>query len=303
MSAPATGSEVADQVLWRLWRNNLRPSRELAIGDDVWLRYGSGRNAVIAWHARVSELVSRTYRDVEEAADIVERELGLVAASFLRNDYTAGKHGPGHLLALVAEPLTHIEAAWPAALGNMPQSGVLALDGIADSQLRAWGLLQTLYGVEARDDEAVADDNVSGVGAGRVLDSALRRRIEDYAQDALMRRYEKRGYEVQDTRTTRPYDAVARRGRRALYLEAKGTQSERVNVEVTAGEANHVRAHPGQCVLGVVTGIVVDTDGSVGGGVLHVFEPWEIDEGSLTPVAYRHIPRSLPGCAQPEESL
>jgi hypothetical protein len=268
--------------------------REFAVGDEVWLRHGSGRSALISWRVRVEALVSESCRSAEDAADALEYTLGLSREEFLDNGYTAGKTWPCYVLAFTADPVERIGLPWPMALGDVPRDGVLPLDAVGDVQLRALGLLGS-RGAVAFNERSAARPTDRPRGAGRILDPALRRAIEDYAQEALMRWYVQHGYQVHDTRAARPYDAVATRGDRTLFLEAKGTQSARVEVDVTAGEVRHVRTHPGECVLGVVTEIVIGADGVLSGGVLRLFEPWGAEDATLTAVTYRHAPSPAPG--------
>ncbi len=46
-------------------------------------------------------------------------------------------------------------------------------------------------------------------------------------------------------------------------MEAKGTESDGLTVLVTAGEVAWAEQHPGECVLGVVSGIKFDAAGSL----------------------------------------
>ncbi|MFC0489335.1 protein NO VEIN domain-containing protein [Sinomonas atrocyanea] len=120
-----------------------------------------------------------------------------------------------------------------------------------------------------------------GAGQGRQMDPGIRRAIEDAAQDRLMDHYRNRGWTVTDTRLNRPYDAVALRGFKRLYLEAKGTQSLGGSVVVTRNEVEHARQHPGMCFMGVWSGMRL-VDGKVDrhAGEFRVvrFDP---DEGRL----------------------
>lgn len=257
---------------------------------------------MISWRVRVEALVNESCHSAEDAADVLEYTLGLSREDFLDNGYTAGKTWPCYVLAFAADPVEQIGVHWSMALGDMPQDGVLPLDSVDDVQLRALGLLGS-SGAPAFSERLVARPADRLRGAGRILDPALRRAIEDYAQEALMRWYVQDGYQVHDTRATRPYDAVATRGDRTLFLEAKGTQSARVEVEVTAGEIRHVRTHPGECVLGVVTEIVISADGVPSGGVLHLFEPWAAEDATLTALTYRHAPSPAPGHSVIVEAL
>ena len=51
-----------------------------------------------------------------------------------------------------------------------------------------------------------------------------------------------------------PFYAIATKGNRRLYLEAKGTETDGISVEVTAGEVRFACEHPGECVLGPEVG-------------------------------------------------
>lgn len=75
------------------------------------------------------------------------------------------------------------------------------------------------------EEPAKALDRSGAPGQGLQMDTAVRKAIEDAAQDRLTRYFRDRGWAVTDTRLNRPYDAVADKGTERIYLEAKGTQS------------------------------------------------------------------------------
>jgi hypothetical protein len=132
-------------------------------------------------------------------------------------------------------------------------------------------------------------------GAGRQglqRDTEVRRAIEDAAQDRLMRLDRDDGWTVTDTRQNRPYDAVAVRGTEQIYLEAKGTQSAGQSVIVTRNEVDHARRHPGQCWIGVWSGIrFKDEHVDPEAGTFRVV-PFEPDDRDLRP---RDYDWALPG--------
>ncbi|KRE54810.1 hypothetical protein ASG92_24695 [Arthrobacter sp. Soil736] len=120
-------------------------------------------------------------------------------------------------------------------------------------------------------------------GQGLQVDSAIRKAIEDAAQDRLMRHYRDQGWTVTDTRQNHPYDAVAVRGTERIFLEAKGTQSRGHSVIVTRNEVDHARKHPGLCMMGVWSGIRLidgDVDPQSGQFEILAFNP---DKGLLSP--------------------
>ena len=95
------------------------------------------------------------------------------------------------------------------------------------------------------------------------------------------------GWDVTDTRVGNPYDAVARKNGEVLYLEAKGTETRGQAVLVTRGEVEHARAHPGQCVLGVLSEIRFSPTGQPNeqSGVFRLV-PWNPDTGELRVASY-----------------
>ena len=124
-------------------------------------------------------------------------------------------------------------------------------------------------------------------GQGWQSDPVKRRQVEDHAQRLLEQHFAQDGWRTEDTRRGNPFDAVARRGQELLYLEAKGTETDGRSVLVTAGEVEWARSHPGECVLGIASGICFDAEGELdpNSGMLSIHD-WNPDAGSLTPKSY-----------------
>ena len=164
--------------------------------------------------------------------------------------------------------------------GNVTVHGLRALAGA----------LEVLLGVGAGESRAMTDDTLPPPPAGgqdRLLDPVRRQKIEIAAQGWLMWMYERDGWDVVDTHLTEPYDAVATKGQQTLYLEAKGTTTRGRTVIVTRNEVIWARAHPGQCILGVWSGMVFDNDGEVNPDVgTTSIEPWNPDDEDLSPITY-----------------
>lgn len=145
--------------------------------------------------------------------------------------------------------------------------------------------------------EALWADHLAGIngpggvgaagGQGRTLDPLRRKKIEDAAQTRLMKHFEDRGWDVEDTRFGNPFDARATKGEATLYLEAKGSTSPGETVIITRGEIRWTREHPGQCMVGIWSGMRLDPDGEVDpkAGTFRVveFAPRKVD---LAPIAY-----------------
>ncbi len=122
-------------------------------------------------------------------------------------------------------------------------------------------------------------------------DAAKRSLIEDHAQELLEKHFRQLGWEVQDKRRGNPFDCVATKDGERKYLEAKGTETDGASVLVTQGEVNFAREHPGECVIGIVSGIRFDEDGALEStsGNLKVHN-WDPDNGVLTARTYTWKP-------------
>lgn len=123
--------------------------------------------------------------------------------------------------------------------------------------------------------------------SGFLRDSALRREIEDEAQDRLMKYYRKRKYKVYDTRYGNPFDAVAERGDETIYLEAKGTTGPGEQVLLTAGEVQHSRKLRGACVIGILSNVKIADRHVVRGSGDLVVMPFDPEGDDLTATQYR----------------
>ncbi|MBD9699553.1 DUF3883 domain-containing protein [Flavimobilis sp. GY10621] len=127
-------------------------------------------------------------------------------------------------------------------------------------------------------------------GQGFQQDAALRREIEDLAQQRLTDHFVAQGWEVADRRVGHPYDAIAMRDGEVCYLEAKGTTSSGESVLVTRNEVAFAAANPRQCVMGIVANIEV-VDGHVvpHSGDLVIYD-WFGEEEDLEAMQYAYHP-------------
>ncbi len=125
---------------------------------------------------------------------------------------------------------------------------------------------------------------------GRLLDAALRRELEDFAQQRLMDFYEDDGWDVEDLRTRNSFDARATKDEAVLYLEAKGTVTDGERVIVTRGEVKWARGHPEECVIGILSGVKLTDQGiDEKSGTLRRYN-WMGKEIDLTPRQYDFQP-------------
>ena len=118
--------------------------------------------------------------------------------------------------------------------------------------------------------------------------SLMKKLVEIHAHEMLMDYYRERGWEVEDTSSGNPFDAIARMGGKTIYLEAKGTQQSGEWVNVTANEVEFAREHEGDCFIGIVSGIRKKGKRSIDrkSGTLRIY-PWNPEHGALRATAYR----------------
>jgi hypothetical protein len=84
---------------------------------------------------------------------------------------------------------------------------------------------------------------------------------------------------------------ICRRGDEVKHIEVKGTTTDGAEVIHTPNEVTHARGNPGMALF-VLSGITVKRtdDGTVTatGGKHRCYDPWRLDDGTLTPVGFRY---------------
>jgi hypothetical protein len=133
-------------------------------------------------------------------------------------------------------------------------------------------------------------------GQGFLLDSKLRKALEDYAMDAAKRYFESLGYSWEDHSKSCSYDLQCTRAQEVLHVEVKGTQTRGSEIILTPGEVEFARSHKGQMALLVLHSIQVTEVGegyALSDGERHLLLPWDVDLGTLKPVSFKYdLPRS-----------
>ena len=102
--------------------------------------------------------------------------------------------------------------------------------------------------------------------------------------DLALRHYSSLWREVDDVSATQPFDLLCRNGDRELRVEVKGTTSLGLSVLLTRNEVRHAQLNNGRLALFVVS-IVVSESGCKG-GTMDIFEPWDIRQDELEPIAF-----------------
>ncbi|WP_134106976.1 MrcB family domain-containing protein [Kribbella pratensis] len=155
--------------------------------------------------------------------------------------------------------------------------------------------------VQAGEGEPPAGRDGGGVAArtkariqGRLLDSAARRAMEVYAEDAAYELLKDEWTVERVGRFNRGYDLECTNDDQVLHVEVKGTQGTGEEVILTRGEVRHHQAHGGHCedahalfVLAEIT-LVREPALRCEGGVPTMLYDWCPDLAALTPTEFRY---------------
>ena len=189
-------------------------------------------------------------------------------------------HLIGHDKAL---PTVDLEARFPEQHWHTQMSGITVRPTVLPDLENMWA---EHIGVPA-----AATPPPGASVQGWQPDTVKRKKIEDAAQERLMRLYRDRGWTVRDTRIGHSYDATATKDGELLYLEAKGTVSAGATLLVTRGEVAHARQHPEACIMGVLSDVLFLPNGEVDpdSGTFRLYQ-WDPDTGDLVADSYSWSP-------------
>jgi hypothetical protein len=142
-------------------------------------------------------------------------------------------------------------------------------------------------------DDAVlgALEKTQAASQGFLLDSKLRKALEEYAMEAAKGYFESLGYTCDDHHETKPYDLQCRRRQEVLHIEVKGTQTDGSAIILTPSEVEFARSHKGQMALYVLHSIQVSEGGDgfvLSKGQRNLILPWDVDLGTLKPMSFKY---------------
>ncbi|HCU92539.1 MAG TPA: hypothetical protein DHU96_07255 [Actinobacteria bacterium] len=131
------------------------------------------------------------------------------------------------------------------------------------------------------------------MGGGRgssQLDQDVKVAIEAHAMNVATEFYAQ-AWGVEDVHGKESYDLLCHRGGEVRHVEVKGTTTGGVEVILTPNEVRHAREN--KCIaLFVLSNVEIEwvEDGTViaTGGIRHLYDPWHLDEGTLTPLGFRY---------------
>lgn len=129
-----------------------------------------------------------------------------------------------------------------------------------------------------------------GRGQGFQLDQEAKVAIEALAMNMATEFYSK-AWDVKDVHGTESYDLICRRGDEVKHVEVKGTTTDGAEVILTPNEVRHAQENKFTALF-VVSNIMVERaeDGTVTatGGKHHCYDPWRLNQGTLTPLGFRY---------------
>lgn len=136
-------------------------------------------------------------------------------------------------------------------------------------------------------------------GQGFRIGVAERKEIENHAMQAAKSHYEEQGWSVTDVSATCSYDLLCKRDNgEELHVEVKGTTSDGQQILLTRNEVEHARYRFPHVALFVLANIKIEQtptrEVQASGGEKLPIDPWNVDEGMLSPLAYAYkIPKGI----------
>lgn len=259
-------------MTYYVYKCNLNPQYGPDTGD--WMRWVFDRTSTGKW-TYASGIGWGRYSHHPELAKLVPGDLvialqtgsrkTLVGVAEYMGDMGQGAHRRAKLRPreLINTKIPPLKQADPKGIGRID-----ALQG---------GKVQTLYDITTADAKALLaagrlakkqetlatvrnavarapslTDKVAAVGAG-FGDSETNRKVERAAVEAVTRKFEEEGWNVQSVEQEKlGYDLVCTRSRTKRHIEVKGIQGSKVAFLITAAEVRQWRGNP-LCQIAVVT--------------------------------------------------
>jgi Family of unknown function (DUF6416)/Domain of unknown function (DUF3883) len=183
-------------------------------------------------------------------------------------------------------------------LAKLPQAAISLFPrlraAVGQAEMRSARVTRFSPVEQAEDAVAAAAGKTArrGRGQGFQVDQAAKVAVEAYAMNAATGFYSQT-WNVEDVHGRESYDLRCHRGDQELRVEVKGTTTDGTEVILTPNEVGHARSYP-HTALFILSNISLEKahDGTVqaAGGKRHVLDPWHIDDGTLTPIAFRYQP-------------
>ena len=130
-------------------------------------------------------------------------------------------------------------------------------------------------------------------GQGYAVNTEAKKATEEYAQKKAIAYFEDKNYQVTDVLKNHPYDIHCQKDKEELHVEVKGTTGAGKSVILTRNEVAHARENKQRMALVIVNCIDLNLDDGklkASGGVVHVYNPWDVDDGDLSALQYQYEP-------------
>ena len=234
------------------------------------------------------------YQQLEPPVTLAEIRRHKNALLTLRQQIQA--HGSGQPIYFPWIPYQDTLRTFQSYLVKMPQEAISSFPQLRAMVDQAEGHVPGLAPTSPTEqaEEAVKDaaGKVArrGRGQGFQLDQQVKVAVEALAMNMATEFYSK-AWIVEDVHGTESYDLICSRRDEVKHVEVKGTTTDGAEVILTPNEVKHAREHP-YTALFVVSNITVKRadDGTViaTGGKHHLYDPWRLDDGTLTPLGFRY---------------
>jgi Holliday junction resolvase-like predicted endonuclease len=125
---------------------------------------------------------------------------------------------------------------------------------------------------------------------GYGLNSAEKKAVETRAMELANKWLVENGYKTQDMSANEPYDFLATKDGKQVFVEVKGkTSNDPTSILMTANEVKLHKAERGSTAIGIVSSIKLKKGSfpTADGGILVMEIGWNIDDWISEPTAYR----------------
>jgi uncharacterized protein DUF3883 len=191
-------------------------------------------------------------------------------------------------------------------LVKMPQEAISLFPQLrtvvneAETQSSRLGPASAVEQVEEAVEDAAGKAARRERGQGFQLDQDVKVAVEAHAMNMATEFYAQ-AWDVADVHGKESYDLICRRGGEVRHVEVKGTTTDGAEVILTPNEVKHARENKGTALF-VLSNVQIERaeDGTVtaSGGIRHLYDPWHLDDGRLTPLGFRYqVPAQRPELA------
>jgi predicted RNA-binding protein len=175
----------------------------------------------------------------------------------------------------------------PRAVGNYLRRSPTKLSETADGE-RLVAVISS-----AANDALMAQVAKGRLGQGYGPSSEQRQAIETRAMEEAKKYFRAQGWTVEDVSSTERYDLRCTRRGKELRVEVKGATSDGKKVLLTRAEVNHARDSYLSVALFILANVRLaptrEGRPTPVGGDRVLYQPWRVDDGSLSPVAFDYV--------------